>query len=228
MQAIPKTMKAVVLQEPHRLTVEQIPVPEILPHEILLKVGACAMCGSDLEAFWGIHPSVKSYPVVLGHEFAGTVVAVGSKVTKYKVGDRICHTGGRVRVCEARLSGNHRQCPERKGAGSPPTAPMPSTWPCWATTSTAPLPDNLSMAQGALAQPFGDGYHAATGKARAQAGETIVAGLRPHRPLGHDVGRSAARPRSLLTSRHRLTGQAPGADYTINVTGRTRWPSPAS
>ncbi|NPV08087.1 MAG: alcohol dehydrogenase catalytic domain-containing protein [Anaerolineae bacterium] len=223
MQAIPKTMKAVVLQEPHRLTVEQIPVPEILPHEILLKVGACAMCGSDLEAYWGIHPSVKTYPVVLGHEFAGTVAAVGSKVRRYKVGDRICHTGGRVcGVCEACVRGDHRLCPERKGAGFATNGAYAEYVALLGDDFySAPLPDSLSMAQGALAQPFGIGYHAATAKARARAGETIV--VQGCGPIGLSAMMAAKLSGATLISTDKLDyrlalARRLGADYTINVT----------
>lgn len=222
MSVIPKTMKVVVLQEPRRLTVERVPVPEIGAHEILLKVGACAMCGSDLEAYWGIHPSVKSYPVVLGHEFAGTVAAAGPKVRRYKVGDRICHTGGRVcGVCEACEGGHYDACPERRGAG----------FVCQGAYAeyvallgddfySCPLPDSLTMAQGALAQPFGIGYHAATAKARASEGETIV--VQGCGPIGLSAMMAAKLSGATLVSTDKLAyrlamARRLGADYAVNV-----------
>ncbi|NLT42048.1 MAG: alcohol dehydrogenase catalytic domain-containing protein [Anaerolineae bacterium] len=223
MSAIPKSMKAVVLQEPGRLTVEELPVPEIRPHEILLKVGACAMCGSDLEAYWGIHPSVKRYPVVLGHEFAGTVVAAGPKVTRYKVGDRICHTGGRVcGACAACQRGDYKACPERKGAGFATNGAYAEYVALLGDDFYSyPLPDKLSMAQGALAQPFGIGYHAATGKAKAQAGETVV--VQGCGPIGLSAMMAAKLSGATLISTDKLDyrldlAKRLGADYTVNVT----------
>jgi len=222
MPTIPTTMKAVVLQEPRHLTVEQVPVPAILPHEILLKVGACAMCGSDLEAYWGIHPSVKQYPVVLGHEFAGTVVAAGPKVTRYKVGDRICHTGGRVcGVCEYCQRGDYQHCPERKGAGFATNGAYAEYVALLGDDFYSyPLPDSLSMAQGALAQPFGIGYHAATAKARAQAGETIV--VQGCGPIGLSAMMAAKLSGATLVSTDKLDyrlelAKRLGADHTVNV-----------
>ncbi len=225
MHHIPRTMKAVVLQEPGRLTVEDLPVPEILPHEILLKVGACAMCGSDLEAYWGIHPSVKKYPVVLGHEFAGTVVAAGPKVTRYRVGDRICHTGGRVcGTCDACIRGDHRLCPERLGAGFGTNGAYAEYVALLGDDFySAPLPGELSMAQGALAQPFGIGYHAATGKAKARSGETIV--VQGCGPIGLSAMMAAKLSGATLISTDKLDyrldlAQRLGADHTVNVTSQ--------
>lgn len=222
MPAIPRTMKAVVLQEPRRLTVEQVPVPEIGPHEILLKVGACAMCGSDLEAYWGIHPSVKRYPVVLGHEFAGTVVAAGPKVRRYRVGDRICHTGGRVcGVCAACERGDYHSCPERRGAGFVCDGAYAEYVALLGDDFYSyPLPDSLSMAQGALAQPFGIGYHAATAKAKAREGDTIV--VQGCGPIGLSAMMAAKLSGATLISTDKLDYRLAmamrlGADHTINV-----------
>jgi len=219
---IPDRMKAVVLREPGHLTVEEVPVPEIKPHEILLKVGACAMCGSDLEAYWGIHPSVKSYPLILGHEFAGTVVAAGPQVTRYKVGDRICHTGGRVcGVCDACKSGNYRDCPERRGAGFATDGAYAEYVALLGDDFYShPLPDNLSMAQGALAQPFGIGYHAATARAKAQEGDTIV--VQGCGPIGLSAMMAAKLSGATLISTDKLDyrlelAKRLGGDYTINV-----------
>ncbi|MDI6782260.1 MAG: zinc-dependent dehydrogenase [bacterium] len=64
---------------------EEMPVPEISSEEILLKVEASGICGSDVMEWYRIH----RVPLVLGHEVAGTIVRVGDSVKKYKVGDRI-------------------------------------------------------------------------------------------------------------------------------------------
>jgi len=219
---IPATMKAVVLEEPRRLVVRELPVPEIGPHEILIKVGACAMCGSDLEAYWGMHPSVKRYPVVLGHEFAGTVVAAGPRVSRYKVGDRICHTGSRTcGECEACRRGDYTNCANRQGIGF-------STNGAYAEYVAAlgddfysyPLPAHLSMAQGALAQPFGIGYHAATARAKAKAGETIV--VQGCGPIGLSAMMAARLSGATLISTDKLDyrlamAKRLGADHVINV-----------
>jgi L-iditol 2-dehydrogenase len=66
--------------------VETIPVPEIGPGEVLVKIHTCGICGTDLKK---IHTGSHSAPRVFGHEMAGTIVAIGDGVTKYAVGDRV-------------------------------------------------------------------------------------------------------------------------------------------
>jgi L-iditol 2-dehydrogenase len=68
--------------------VKQVPDPEIGPGEILVRVRACAVCGSDVRIYHHGNPRVKP-PQILGHEIAGDVVAVGAGVDKFKVGDRV-------------------------------------------------------------------------------------------------------------------------------------------
>src|SRR5579875_2444302 len=83
--AIPESMLAAVYRAPNDVRVEQVPVPEIGPGEVLLQVAACGICGTDLKK---IHTGSHSAPRIFGHETAGTVVAVGEGVTEFKIGDR--------------------------------------------------------------------------------------------------------------------------------------------
>jgi len=80
-------MKAAVFYEPHRLRLEQRPTPSVGALDVLLRVGACGVCGTDLHIFDG--EAKVEPPVILGHEYAGTVAEVGSEVTGLKVGDRV-------------------------------------------------------------------------------------------------------------------------------------------
>ena len=70
------------------IRIEKIPIPEINDNEILVKVIASGICGSDVMEWYRI----KKAPLVLGHEIAGDIIKVGKKVTKFKVGDRIFAT----------------------------------------------------------------------------------------------------------------------------------------
>ncbi|MDA1258976.1 MAG: zinc-binding dehydrogenase [Chloroflexi bacterium] len=84
-------MKAAVYKGKQRFEVEEIPTPSPGPNQLLVKVHFCAICGTDVHAFlYDIAPP----GTVLGHEFAGTVVEVGSLVTAWKVGDRVIGGGG--------------------------------------------------------------------------------------------------------------------------------------
>lgn len=98
MQNIPKTMKALVAysQNDYRY-VEDFPVPEIGPDDLLMKTEGCGICASDMKCqhgavmYWGDEetPAWVKAPFIPGHEFLGRVVKVGENVTDYKVGDRI-------------------------------------------------------------------------------------------------------------------------------------------
>ena len=83
---IPKTMRAGVYREKGIVRVEEVPVPEVAGGEVLIKVAACGICGTDIKKIF--HAFVEP-PQILGHELAGTVVAVGRGVTKWKPGDRV-------------------------------------------------------------------------------------------------------------------------------------------
>ena len=86
MMEVPKTMRAAVYRGVNDVRVETVPVPEIGPGEVLVKIHTCGICGTDLKK---IHTGSHSAPRVFGHEMAGTVVAIGDGVTGYGVGDRV-------------------------------------------------------------------------------------------------------------------------------------------
>ncbi|MDE3251705.1 MAG: zinc-binding alcohol dehydrogenase family protein [Bacteroidota bacterium] len=82
-------MKALCVQTPNQLVIEERPQPQIQsPGEVLLKVKAGGICGSDMHIYHGTS-SVATYPRVIGHEIAGEILAIGSSVSHFKVGDRV-------------------------------------------------------------------------------------------------------------------------------------------
>lgn len=80
-------MKALYIEKENTVYLKEVPKPEPQPDELLIKVAASGFCGSDIHILKGGH--VQKYPVIPGHEFAGMVEAVGSKVINFKVGDRV-------------------------------------------------------------------------------------------------------------------------------------------
>jgi len=83
------TYRAAVLYGPEDLRLEDLPVPSPGPLEVLVQVKACAICGSDLSAYFGRHPRI-TFPRVLGHEFAGVIFSKGERVTGWEIGQRVC------------------------------------------------------------------------------------------------------------------------------------------
>ncbi|MEO3429926.1 alcohol dehydrogenase AdhP [Pelagibius sp. CAU 1746] len=85
-----KSMRAAVVREFKKpLSIEEVPVPEVTPGQILVKVAACGVCHTDLHAADGDWPAKPSPPFIPGHEGVGTVAAVGNNVTSVKEGDRV-------------------------------------------------------------------------------------------------------------------------------------------
>ncbi len=76
-------------EQKHSVEIREIPVPEIGEDDILLEVENVGVCGSDLHQWTSDHSWPVNYPVVLGHEFGGKIAALGSRVSGWKVGDRV-------------------------------------------------------------------------------------------------------------------------------------------
>jgi 2-desacetyl-2-hydroxyethyl bacteriochlorophyllide A dehydrogenase len=80
-------MKAAVITDPHIVEIAQVPDPVPGPSEVVIEIAASGICGTDLEILEGVYRA--SLPVIPGHEFAGTVVGVGTDVHDLRVGDRV-------------------------------------------------------------------------------------------------------------------------------------------
>jgi len=182
---IPKTMRAGVYRAQGVVRVEEVPVPEVGPNEILIKVAACGICGTDIKK---IFQRYVEPPQILGHELAGTVVATGFGVTKFQPGDRVmsfhhipCQ---KCFYCERRL---FSQCKQYKTTGL--TAGFTPNGGCFAEYVKAmpwvaergiiALPENVSFEEATFLEPINTILKAVQ-KARVTAGETVlVAGCGP-------------------------------------------------
>jgi L-iditol 2-dehydrogenase len=81
-------MKALVLEEYNKLVYKDVPDPQILPDEVLVRIKACGICGSDVHGLDG-STGRRIPPLIMGHEASGIIEATGSEVTKWKTGDRV-------------------------------------------------------------------------------------------------------------------------------------------
>lgn len=82
------TMKAVVYYGTGDIRIEDIPIPDCRGNEIMVKVAACAVCGTDLKSYKFGNPRIKA-PLTMGHEFTGTIETVGEEVRGYMEGERV-------------------------------------------------------------------------------------------------------------------------------------------
>ena len=85
---MPPTMKAAALVAPQRFAVRDVPVPEIGPQDVLIRIACCGICGTDVHIFNG-HYAADRLPLVPGHEFSGTIAATGSAVTHLTAGQTV-------------------------------------------------------------------------------------------------------------------------------------------
>src|SRR5216683_1557309 len=176
---VPKTMRAGVYRDKGVVRVEEVPVPEVGPNEILIKVAACGVCGTDIKK---IFQRYVEPPQILGHELAGTVVATGPGVTKFAPGDRVMsfhHTPcGECFYCEKRL---FSQCQQYKTTGlTGGFAPngggfgeYVKAMPWVAERGIVALPDNVTFEEATFIEPINTIVKAVQ-KARVAAGETVL------------------------------------------------------
>ncbi len=84
-------MKGAVFYEKHNLKIEEVPMPTPNDNEVLIKVMACGICGTDVHIYEGDEGAAATPPkTILGHEFSGIVEQVGKNVKSVKVGDKVC------------------------------------------------------------------------------------------------------------------------------------------
>ncbi|MBN1642182.1 MAG: alcohol dehydrogenase catalytic domain-containing protein [Anaerolineae bacterium] len=166
-------MKAVMLWEPERMECIDIPMRPLGRGEVRLKVEACAICGSDLEGYHGLHPTM-TLPRVMGHEVASTVAEVGPGVQDLSVGDRIAGIG-RVScgVCAACRNGRADQCVSPLGPGFTAQGAYAEYLVSRAEGCTL-IPEGVSFVEAAVAQPAGIANHAVATRAHVERGETIL------------------------------------------------------
>ena len=165
---IPSTMRALVLPEPGKFEIRTVPVPTPRDDQVLCKIRAVAICGSDPEiirgGLAGIWP--PTYPFIPGHEWAGEVVAVGKDIIGFKVGDRVAgqaHSGcGKCRNC---MEGRYNIC---ENYGKPETGHSHygfitpgayAQYEAYNQKSINKMPDSMTFQEGSLIDTAGVALH---------------------------------------------------------------------
>jgi len=163
---VAETMQAVYLHAARDLRVHQDPIPEITqPDEVLVQIGAVGVCGSDCHFYerGRIGPFVVQAPIILGHECAGRIAAVGREVTGLVPGDMVCiEPGVPCRRCRRCREGRYNLCEVRVLFMGTPPADQGAfreylTWPA---DFVFKLPQGVSVEDGAMVEPLAVGVHA--------------------------------------------------------------------
>jgi L-iditol 2-dehydrogenase len=155
-----QTMKAMVFYEKEKMQLEELPIPEPGDDQLLVKVEACGICGSDIAYYYGLSsletPTGKG-PLALGHEFTGTVIKVGatpSRLGLFKEGQRVvmdpvqsCNT------CRCCTTGHPNLCTKMSVLGVSTNGGF-AEYCLSKYTGTRLLPDNVSFVIGAMTEPL--------------------------------------------------------------------------
>ncbi len=212
-------MKALRFYGTRDLRYEDVPEPSPGPGEIKTKINVAGICGSDLGVYVSGPPSGMpiNIPITLGHEFSGTVTAVGEGVTGFRVGDRVtanCYTQcGKCFFCQ---KGMYNLCLNQGIAGA--------NWDgCMAECMVGPanaffsLPDSVTEEAGALVEPLAVAIHAVR-QGNVRPGDTVT--ILGDGPIGLNAllaARTAGAAAVYLVSKHKGRGEVARAMGATSV-----------
>ena len=225
---IPTTMNAVVLHDADDMRVEERSVPQLGPGEVLLKVNVASICGTDLKV---LHRTLQGQPAgefIMGHEYAGTVAALGPGVNEFQIGERVAvevHKG--CDRCENCIKGWYTSCLNYGDLAKGHRAKGLTCDGGFAEyavnhiNTLYRLPDNLTFEQACMVTTAASPLWAIDLMGGYLAGETVlVLGPGPIGLIAVQLCKALGAERVILsgTRDSRLEiGKQHGADFTINV-----------
>jgi len=153
-------MRRVMLVEPEHFVIEEVPIPEPASDEVIIKVERSGICGSDVHIYHGVSP-IKP-PVVLGHEFSGTIYAKGAAVEGFQIGDRVtAEPGIQCGKCTYCQSGRYNLCINQYTIGA--RLGHDGAYADYVRVPVAKviaLPEGMSFEAGAMVEPVACAMHA--------------------------------------------------------------------
>ncbi len=169
-------MTAVFLEGVHKVVQAEVPVPQPGPRDVLVRMKAVGVCGSDMHYYEHgcIGDFVIEQPLILGHECAGEVAEVGQEVTTLQPGDRVAlEPGIPCRRCALCLGGRYNLCRDVVFMGTPPHHGAFRQYVTSPEDFAYRLPDGVSAEVGATVEPLAVGMHACT-LTGVQPGESVA------------------------------------------------------
>ena len=171
-----KTMDAAVLHGIRDIRIEQRPVPKVQAEEVLVRVRAVGVCGSEIHYYreGRIGDAVVTDPIIPGHESSGEIAAVGPGVKGLKKGQRVAVEPGRpCWACEYCAKGSYHLCRAMTFCGTPPHDGAYREYMAWPARLCFPLPRHVSFAAGAMIEPAAVGFQAVK-VAPVALGDTVL------------------------------------------------------
>jgi L-iditol 2-dehydrogenase len=217
-------MKAVVLLKPNEFETVEVEQPKIDANEILIKVKASAICGTDIRILEGKKTKDVRYPSIIGHEMAGIVAATGSRVEQYRIGEKVsiapvipCHS------CYYCLSGRENACQNRLAigyqfdGGFAEYVRIPEI--ALKYGHVVRLPDNVSFEEGALAEPLACCINGNKKAGVALNDTVLIAGAGPIGLIHLQLAKSAGANRVIVSeplANRRKMAEKFGADVALD------------
>jgi L-idonate 5-dehydrogenase len=178
--------RACVLHAQEDVRIETLEVGEMGPQQVLVRIGAGGVCGSDIHYYWegGIGTIRVSEPIVMGHEVAGTVEAIGARVTRVRPGQRVAVCPSRpCGKCKFCLDGEQQHCLEMQFFGS--AIRTPHTHGGFRDRLIAeenqcePMGEQVSLGEAACTEPLAVGVHAVNQAGNLVGKRVLVTGAGP-------------------------------------------------
>lgn len=218
---------SVVVHGVQDLRLEQRPVPEPGPNEVLLRMHSVGICGSDVH-YWQkgrIGDFVVKKPMVLGHEASGTVVKVGSSVTHLKPGDRVAIEPGVPRETdEFCKTGRYNLSPTIFFCATPPDDGNLCRFYTHNANFCYKLPDNVTFEEGALIEPLSVGIHACRRAGVTLGSKVFICGAGPIGLVSLLVAKAMGAAHIVICdlSASRLEkAKEVGANFTLQISSET-------
>lgn len=212
-------MRALLYSAFDRLEAVDLPRPEPQPDEVLLRVSACGICGSELESFRHRSPR-RAPPLVLGHEFCGVVESAGPAARRFRAGDRVAANAlVACGSCPSCRRGDDHVCPHRQLFGMHRPGAF-AEFVAVPERSLIPWPESLPAEAACLAEPLGNGVHMVGLTAALAPKSVLVIGAGPIGLLALQAFRAIVGARvivaDLAPDRLKLAREL-GAEHTLEA-----------
>jgi L-iditol 2-dehydrogenase len=227
MNAVDGTMTASVLAKAGDVRVETVPVPTPAPDQVLVRIAAVGVCGSDVHYYHNgrIGPFVVEAPMILGHEAAGTIVAVGSAVSPERVGQRVSIEPQRAcRTCEQCKRGRYNLCTSMEFYATPPIDGAFAEYALIQADFAFPIPDSMSLEAAALCEPLSVGIWANQKAGTGPGSRVLIAGAGPIGLITAQVARAFGAVEIIVSdpvAERRAVAERFGATLTLDPTDRS-------